>query len=67
MSGNIDITPTEEEIADLKITPASSEPAEKSEEKIEEEKWLFPRLISKKGLTFSLVSKQKKHVQAHKF
>ena len=38
MSGNIDITPTEEEIADLKITPASSEPAEKSEEKIEEEK-----------------------------
>ena len=38
MSGNIDITPTEEEIADLKITPASSEPAEKNEEKAEEEK-----------------------------
>ena len=37
MSGGADITPTDDEIADIKITPIASEPIKEKEEKAEEE------------------------------
>ena len=37
MLGGADITPTDDEIADIKITPLASEPIKEKEEKAEEE------------------------------